>query len=269
VVNDVQRQYNGLRQLPREYQEQGGALNGSSLYVDYLYADGSANTIRRDGCVYPNGRNVEYLYDASANDQLSRVGSIVEGAPSDGLVAFWKLDEDVSSGARADSADGISLPDENSDVGVAAGLFSGGKAAHFDAAHSPNTLLRNMTPPAWLSFGDQDFSTCGWVYLDSVPASQFTGIWGKGNSGNSTFGMQEWVMFINTSGHYSWLIADGGANDIEVDSGIAATTGGWHFLAGGYDSANDLAWIQVDDNTPVSAGYSHGSLAGAIVWVRV
>jgi RHS repeat-associated protein len=61
VVNQVQREYNSFQQLTREYQEHGGAVDTStSIYVDYLYADGSANTSRRAGCVYPNGRNVSY-----------------------------------------------------------------------------------------------------------------------------------------------------------------------------------------------------------------
>jgi hypothetical protein len=44
VVNDVRREYNSFQQLTREYQDHGGAVDGSSLHVDYSYADGLANT---------------------------------------------------------------------------------------------------------------------------------------------------------------------------------------------------------------------------------
>jgi hypothetical protein len=51
VVNDVKRAYNGFQQLTREYQEHGGAVDGSSLHVDYSYADGSANTRSTADCL--------------------------------------------------------------------------------------------------------------------------------------------------------------------------------------------------------------------------
>jgi RHS repeat-associated protein len=73
VVNQVQRAYNSFQQLTREYHEHGGAVSTStSLCVDYLYADGSTNTIRRAGCVYPNGRNVSY-HSANPVDEITDI----------------------------------------------------------------------------------------------------------------------------------------------------------------------------------------------------
>ena len=80
VVNDVQRVYNGFRQLTTEYQEHSGAVNtGTSAKVQYSYANGSANTIRLTGITYPNGNLLTYSYGTSgaANDLLSRVQSLV------------------------------------------------------------------------------------------------------------------------------------------------------------------------------------------------
>ena len=80
VVNDVERVYNGFRQLITEYQEHTGAVNtSSSANVQYLYADGSDNTIRLRGIVYPNGTTLTLSYGTTGdtNDLLSRVESLI------------------------------------------------------------------------------------------------------------------------------------------------------------------------------------------------
>ena len=77
VVNDVQNVYNGFRQLVTQYQQHGAAVDPStSPSVQYSYADGSANTVRRTGIVYPNGRVLNYVYNSGDDDNLSRVSSI-------------------------------------------------------------------------------------------------------------------------------------------------------------------------------------------------
>jgi RHS repeat-associated protein len=78
VVNEVQNAYNDFQQLQTQYQEHGGPVNTStSLKVQYVYADGSANTIRPTGVTYPNLRNLAYDYAAGTpDDKLSRIGSL-------------------------------------------------------------------------------------------------------------------------------------------------------------------------------------------------
>ena len=77
VVNDVQNVYNGFRQLVTQYQQHGAAVDPStSPSVQYSYADGSANTVRRTGIVYPNGRVLNYVYNSGDDDNLSRMSSI-------------------------------------------------------------------------------------------------------------------------------------------------------------------------------------------------
>ena len=74
VVNDVQNVYNGFRQLVTQYQEHDGAVNTStSPSVQYTYADGSANTVRRTGIIYPNGRTLNFIYNSGDDDSLSRM----------------------------------------------------------------------------------------------------------------------------------------------------------------------------------------------------
>ncbi len=55
-MNDVQLAYNAFGQLTSDFQEHGGAVNLSTTpEVAYVYADGSANTIRPTTMTYPNG----------------------------------------------------------------------------------------------------------------------------------------------------------------------------------------------------------------------
>ena len=77
LVNEVQNVYNGFRQLVTQYQEHDGAVNTStSPSVQYTYADGSVNTVRRTGIIYPNGRVLNYVYNSGDDDNLSRVSSL-------------------------------------------------------------------------------------------------------------------------------------------------------------------------------------------------
>jgi YD repeat-containing protein len=75
VTSDVQYAYNDFNQLAIEYQQHGAAVNVStSPKIQYAYANGSSNTIRRTSCTYPNGKVLAYGYGSGGqNDKLSRV----------------------------------------------------------------------------------------------------------------------------------------------------------------------------------------------------
>jgi RHS repeat-associated protein len=96
VVNDVQRVYNSFEQPVTEYQEHDGAVNpAKSVSVGYQYADGSANTVRQTGLLYPDGRLVTMSYGAGGiDDALSRVVSLID---SDGthLVDYVRIGADT------------------------------------------------------------------------------------------------------------------------------------------------------------------------------
>ena len=71
VVNQVQREYNGLGQLITEYQAHSGAVNtGSTPKVQYVYTEmaSSANHSRLTKMIYPNGRTLHYGYDSGLDD---------------------------------------------------------------------------------------------------------------------------------------------------------------------------------------------------------
>ncbi|MBN8628150.1 MAG: RHS repeat-associated core domain-containing protein, partial [Planctomycetes bacterium] len=79
VVNQVQNQFNGFRQLTTQYQAHDGTVNtASTARVQYGYADGSANTARPRTLTYPNGRVLTHDYGAanSDDDRLSRIESL-------------------------------------------------------------------------------------------------------------------------------------------------------------------------------------------------
>ncbi|MBN8624754.1 MAG: RHS repeat protein, partial [Planctomycetes bacterium] len=93
VVNQVQNQHNGFRQLATQYQAHDGAvITASTAKVQYGYADGSANTARPTTFTYPNGRVLTYDYGTSSgdDDRLSRIESL-DDAGSVARVAYTYL----------------------------------------------------------------------------------------------------------------------------------------------------------------------------------
>jgi RHS repeat-associated protein len=84
VVNEVQREFNGLAQLTKEYQAVNGAVNtGSTPFVQYSYsfaASGSTNHSRLTSITYPNGRVITYNYATGLADNISRLSSITDGS---------------------------------------------------------------------------------------------------------------------------------------------------------------------------------------------
>jgi RHS repeat-associated protein len=78
VVNQTQQIYNGLGQLITEYQSHSGAVNTATTpSVQYAYSEMSdgANHSRLVSMTYPNGRVLNYNYDAGLDDRISRLSS--------------------------------------------------------------------------------------------------------------------------------------------------------------------------------------------------
>ncbi|MCB1077381.1 MAG: RHS repeat-associated core domain-containing protein, partial [Verrucomicrobiae bacterium] len=79
VANEVGFTYDDFGQLASDQQEHEGAVDGSTLEVQYAYEDGTrANTSRRTSMTYPDGRLLNYGFGTNdeANDLLSRVESL-------------------------------------------------------------------------------------------------------------------------------------------------------------------------------------------------
>jgi len=82
VVNQVQREYNGLGQMITEYQSHSGAVNiATTLKVQYGY-DTMAHGSRIISMTYPNNTVLSYNYGSSGslNDTISRLDSLSENS---------------------------------------------------------------------------------------------------------------------------------------------------------------------------------------------
>jgi len=84
VVNQVKRTFNGYGQLLAEYQAHSGAVDASSLKVQYAYSTPGPglNASRIVSETYPNGRVLGYSYGAAGglDDAIGRIAAITEGA---------------------------------------------------------------------------------------------------------------------------------------------------------------------------------------------
>jgi hypothetical protein len=79
IVNEVQFSYNDFGQLESDYQSHSGAVNtGTTPKVNYAYANGSANHIRRTKITYPNGRVLHLGYNTGDDANLSRVSFLAD-----------------------------------------------------------------------------------------------------------------------------------------------------------------------------------------------
>jgi hypothetical protein len=85
VVNQVQRDFNGLGQIIAEYQAHGAAIDvDATPKVQYGYSEmsGGANHSRMTSMSYPNGRVITSDYGTSGglDDRVSRLNSLKDGS---------------------------------------------------------------------------------------------------------------------------------------------------------------------------------------------
>jgi RHS repeat-associated protein len=83
IVNQVQERYNGLSQLIGEYQAHAGAVvTGVTPQVQYTLTemDGGVNNSRLVSMTYPNGRVVNYNYNAGLDNSISRLSSLSDSS---------------------------------------------------------------------------------------------------------------------------------------------------------------------------------------------
>jgi RHS repeat-associated protein len=83
VLNQVRQIYNGLGQLTAEYQSSTASVDTSSTpKVRYVYSEmsGGANHSRPVSEIYPNGRVIDYNYEAGVDDRISRLSSLSDSS---------------------------------------------------------------------------------------------------------------------------------------------------------------------------------------------
>jgi RHS repeat-associated protein len=123
IVNQVEDIYNGLGQLITEYQSHAGAVNLSSTpNVQYAYSfvgtSGGPNHSRIISMTYPNGRVLNYNYNAGVDDRISRLSSLSDSSGTLEAYSYLGLSTVVQ---RAHPQTGInqtySIPGGNTDGG--------------------------------------------------------------------------------------------------------------------------------------------------------
>jgi RHS repeat-associated protein len=85
VVNQVQREFNGVGQMTKEWQAHSGSVNTStSPKVEYAYSEmaSGANHSRLTTVTYPNGRTVTWDYGTNGglDDKISRLAALKDGS---------------------------------------------------------------------------------------------------------------------------------------------------------------------------------------------
>ena len=78
-MTQVQRAFNGLGQLTREWQSHSGAVNTSTTpSVQYAYSEmpSGANHSRLTSITYPDGYVLTYNYASGLNGDISRLSSL-------------------------------------------------------------------------------------------------------------------------------------------------------------------------------------------------
>jgi RHS repeat-associated protein len=109
IVNQVQREFNGLGQLTKEYQAHSGAVNtGTSPNVQYAYSEmtGGANHSRPTSMTYPNGRVLDYVYGSGLDTTISRLTSLSSNSTTLESLSYLGLATVVK---RAHSQPGVDL----------------------------------------------------------------------------------------------------------------------------------------------------------------
>src|SRR5665213_2250305 len=93
VMSQVEDVYNGFGQLTTQYQEHNGAVN-TTTSADVQYAYGTAaNGSRLLSMMYPNQRQLDYVYNAGLDSSISRVSALADdsGSGSGTLASYLYL----------------------------------------------------------------------------------------------------------------------------------------------------------------------------------
>jgi RHS repeat-associated protein len=281
VVNEVQHSYNNFGQLVTEYQEHGGAVNTStSPKVQYAYANGSANHIRRTSVTYPNGRvlNLNYGSSGSDADRLSRVAALVDNDGTTQLAAysylglgdFVKVDYtepdirlDLAFGAGSDPYDGMDQFDRvvdllwrNYGTSADAERVKHGYDRAGNRTYRENTVAKAQTPPV---YQDELYGYDGLYQVKDLDRGQLNAAKDGIVSGTLAFA-QEWA--FDATGNWSNFKEDNNGdgtwdldqprthNKVNELTVIGATTGpNWADPA--YDKAGNMTTIP-QPNAPTS-----------------
>src|SRR5690606_9167016 len=129
-----------------EWQEHSGAVTGTSLKVQYAWANGAANTTRQTGITFPNGTALSIAYDSALADALSRPDALKESSTTLASFAFLGLDTLIRQRYAAASDPAPTMQDGG--TGDAGDIYTG-----------PDRFGR-LVPTTWATGSSDQIDTC-------------------------------------------------------------------------------------------------------------
>lgn len=173
-----------------------------------------------------------------------------------GLVSHWSMD-DVDSATVTDEMGLVDL----SVFGASStpGIFA--SAANFNVAE--DDFLTSPSTDMWT--GDIIFGFCGWVNLNSIPASStiLCGRWGSAGS-------RSYRIVVTSTGALRFEVSNDGTASTGVTASSVLTVGSWAFFAAWHDSVANTINIKINGGAATSTSYSSGVLlAGSALYFAV
>lgn len=157
-------------------------------------------------------------------------------ALSDGLIAYWKLDE--SGGTRYDSVGTNHLTDNNT-VGNASGKIN--FSAFFVKA---NNEFLSISDNENLSTGDIDFSYSAWFSTTNSSTTQY--ILGKGDT--SDISNYEFVIYIYQNEVYFQINGSGTYDQVKA----SILSNAWYHIVAWNDATNNQIGIKLNNSSLVT-----------------
>lgn len=219
-----------------------GSIDEIKVTLDAYSADEARRSYEDVGAPRPAGAQV-----GSANTPRTIV--------SDGLIAWWKLDE-VGAGTRFDSSgNGNDLTDTNN-VGSDTGIYNNGLSIN---GGSSENLFRNDADIVGLQLGNS-FTITTWIRFEnysSITDGQVP-IFRKGNA--STSDMSYMLSLQGTSSANSRLVGSISTNGTSYDQVHTATTplslNTWYYVTWTYDGSTSRIYV---DSTEVGSASLSGT----------
>ena len=163
------------------------------------------------------------------------------------LISWWTLDEE--SGERADSHGTSDLTDNNTVT------FDDGKQGNAAEFVRANNECLSVADNASLSFGDEDFYMCGWVYIDAQIGTQdLISKWKHGTNDR-----EYRVYYYHTNVEFRFQISANGIATTTLETSVNPVVDTWYFLQAWHSTADNKIYMSVNDANEVNIAHAGGS----------
>lgn len=176
-------------------------------------------------------------------------------ALSTSLISYWPLDE--ASGSAIDAHSTHDLTETSGTIAASSGPGNITGSRDFERG---DTELFEVADHADLSTGNIDFTLCAWVNIESKNSGDAAGILQKADADDLEFDLN----YNDALNAFQWRVSSGnGFANLTGVTSTSASNGTWYFVVAWHDSVNNVIGISVNNATPVTAGYTHGSYDSA------